>query len=372
MRTLWLWLVLLSTFACSRTPEPVRAEFDVGELLSATADPRFERATEPREFVFPRDHGPHPDFQTEWWYFTGTLADDTGGEYGYQLTFFRRALAPEAPKLDSNWASSEICMAHFTLSSSRAERFEARERFERPVLGLAGATSEPWRVWLRDWSVSGDLDGGDVQLVAREGDLALELTLRASRGIVLQGDRGLSRKGAQPGNASYYYSIPRLDSRGTLSIGGRKAEVRGESWFDREWSTSALEPGQIGWDWFALRFDDGSELMLYLMRHADGTLDPFSAGMFTSLGQPPRPLARDDFRVDVRSRWVSPHSGTSYPSTWTISVPALSLECELDEHIVNDCELLVSVRYWEGAVRAKGTRAGVPLVGRGFVELTGY
>lgn len=371
MRTLLLWLVLLFAFACSRTPEPLRAEFDVGELLSASADSRFERAAQPREFVFPRDHGPHPDFQTEWWYFTGTLADESGGEYGYQLTFFRRALAPEVPKLDSNWASSEFCMAHFTLSSSREGRFEARERFERNALGIAGATSEPWRVWLRDWRVEGDLDGGDVRLVARDGELALDLVLRATRGIVLQGDRGLSRKGAEPGNASYYYSIPRLDSRGTLAFDGRSVAVRGESWFDREWSTSALEQGQVGWDWFALRFDDGTELMLYVMRRDDGSLDAYSSGTFSGPGAAPRRLARDEFTVRPTSSWTSARSSATYPSAWRIDVPSLALSLDL-EPLVRDCELNVSVRYWEGAVRASGTRDGATIAGRGFAELTGY
>lgn len=371
MRTLSFLLALLSTFACSRTPEPVRAELDVGELLSAAADPRFERASAPREFVFPLDHGPHPTFQTEWWYFTGTLADASGGEYGYQLTFFRRALAPEAPRLDSNWASHEFYMAHFTLSAAKGQRFEARERFERGALGLAGARSEPWSVWLRDWRVEGDLDGGDVRLVARDGDLALDLTLRATRPVLLQGERGLSRKGAEPGNASFYYSIPRLDSRGTLELEGERFGVTGESWFDREWSTSALEPGQVGWDWFALRFDDGCDLMLYVMRRDDGSLDPFSSGTFAQPGAAPRMLARDDFTITPTARWTSPASGATYPSAWRITIPSLALECEL-EPLVSDCELAISVRYWEGAVRASGTRGGVQLSGRGFVELTGY
>jgi predicted secreted hydrolase len=371
MRTFLSLLTLLLFAACSRTPEPVRAEFDVGELLSASADPRFVRATEPREFVFPDDHGPHPDFQTEWWYFTGTLADESGGEYGYQLTFFRRALALEAPKLDSNWASSEFCMAHFTLSSAREQRFEARERFERNALGLAGATSKPWRVWLRDWHVEGELDGGDVRLVARDGGLALDLVLRATRPVLLQGERGLSRKGAEPGNASYYYSIPRLDSRGTLAFDGRSVAVSGESWFDREWSTSALEKGQVGWDWFALRFDDGSDLMLYVMRRDDGSIDTFSSGCFSKPGSAPRRLAPDEFTIVATSNWTSPTSSATYPSTWRLTIPSLALECEL-EPLVRNCELGLSVRYWEGAVRANGTHDGTRVSGRGFVELTGY
>ncbi|MBM3988686.1 MAG: carotenoid 1,2-hydratase [Planctomycetes bacterium] len=371
MRATVLFVVGAFLAACSDERGSVRASLDVGDLLSAPADPRFERALAPREFAFPSDHGPHASFQTEWWYFTGTLADSAGREFGYQLTFFRRALAPDAPSLDSAWATKDIYMAHFTLADAQSGTFEARERFERGALGLAGASATPWRVWLRDWSVEGDLDAGDVRLRARDGELELDLALRATSALVRQGERGLSRKGAAAGNASHYYSLPRMRSQGTLALRGERHTVSGESWFDREWSTSALEEGQVGWDWFALRLDDGSELMLYRMRRADGSVDPFSSAMFTRKGAEPRALASNEFVVRESASWTSPASGASYPSRWTIEVPSLELAVEL-EPLVSDCELRVAVRYWEGAVRVKGTRESRALLGRGFVELTGY
>lgn len=371
MRAALACLLLALLAACSDERESVRASLDVGDLLSAPADPRFERALEPREFSFPADHGPHPGFQTEWWYFTGTLADATGHEFGYQLTFFRRALAPEAPALDSAWATKDIYMAHFTLADAKRGTFEARERFERGALDLAGARATSWRVWLRDWSVEGDLDAGNVRLRAQDGDLELDLALRSTSALVKQGERGLSRKGAAPGNASHYYSIPRMRSEGTLALRGERLAVTGESWFDREWSTSALEEGQVGWDWFALRLDDGSELMLYRMRRSDGSLDPFSSAMFTRNGLEPRSIGSSEFTLRETARWTSPSSGASYPSRWTIEVPALGLACEV-EPLVADCELRVAVRYWEGAVRVSGSRDARPVSGRGFVELTGY
>lgn len=369
MRALWI-LLLFSLAACSPAGDSVRASLEVGDLLSAPADPRFARALEPRELAFPADHGPHPEFQTEWWYFTGTLADEAGRELGYQLTFFRRALAYQAPTLDSAWSARDVFMAHFTLADAANDTFEAHERFERGALGLAGASAAPFGVWLRDWRLDIQ-DDGRMRLRAAEGDLALELDLEPTSAIVLQGERGLSRKGAQPGNASHYYSIPRMRSKGTLSRGGARVAVSGESWFDREWSTSALEDGQVGWDWFALRLDDGSELMLYRMRRADGSADPFSSGTFTRLGAEPRKLDSDDFRITELARWKSSQSGASYPSRWTIEVPSLGLACELTP-LVESCELLAAVRYWEGAVRVEGSRSGATVGGRGFVELTGY
>jgi predicted secreted hydrolase len=369
MRKLWP-LLFLALASCAPSSEPVRASLEVGDLLSAPADPRFTRALEPRELAFPADHGPHPEFQTEWWYFTGTLADDTGREYGYQLTFFRRALAFEAPTLDSAWSARDVFMAHFTLADASKDSFEAHERFERGALGLAGASAAPFGVWLRDWRLDIQSDGR-MQLHAAEQDLALDLALEPSSAVVLQGERGLSRKGAQPGNASYYYSIPRMRSTGTLTRGGSRLAVSGESWFDREWSTSALEEGQVGWDWFALRLDDGSELMLYRMRRADGSADPFSSGTFTRLGADPRRLDSEDFRITELARWTSPQSGASYPNRWTLEVPSLGLTCTLTP-LVASCELLAAVRYWEGAVRVEGSRSGSTVGGRGFVELTGY
>ena len=247
----------------------------------------------------------------------------------------------------------------------------ADPRFERGALDLAGARATPWRVWLRDWSVEGDLDAGNVRLRAQDGDLELDLALRSTSALVKQGERGLSRKGAAPGNASHYYSIPRMRSEGTLALRGERRAVSGESWFDREWSTSALEEGQVGWDWFALRLDDGSELMLYRMRRSDGSLDPFSSAMFTRSGLEPRALGSSEFTLRETARWTSPSSGASYPSRWTIEVPALGLACEV-EPLVADCELRVAVRYWEGAVRVSGTLDARAISGRGFVELTGY
>lgn len=366
MRRRLFALVLLA--ACSDTHES-SPQFAVGALLSSQADPGFARALEPREFVFPADHGAHPEFQTEWWYFTGNLADASGREFGYQLTFFRRALQAGEVANASNWAARDVYMAHFALSDVGAKRFHSFERFSRGALELAGASSEPWRVWLEDWSAAGSLDvGGTARLVARQGDVALELEVSATKIPIFQGENGLSRKGAEPGNASYYYSLTRLDTRGHIALGESTFAVRGTSWFDREWSTSALEPGQIGWDWFALQFDDGRELMLYRMRREDGALDPHSSGTLIDAQGAVTRLAANDFTLEVLARWRSEASGITYPSRWRIAIPSAGLVLDLEPKLA-DQELRRAVTYWEGAVRV--TRDGTTF-GSGYVEMTGY
>ena len=356
-------LLLVLCAACSGERAPAPASLSVGELLSAPADPRFERALAPRELAFPADHGPHPSFQTEWWYFTGNLDDEQGGELAYQLTFFRRALEFEPPSGGSAWRARDAWMAHLTVADVRSGAFRARERFERGALGLAGAQGAPWRVWLRDWRADGELDGGELHLVARDEGLALDLTLRAAGPPVLHGERGLSRKGREPGSASYYYSIPRLETRGTLALDGRAHAVRGASWYDREWSTSVLEPGQIGWDWFGLRLEDGAALMLFRMRRDDRSADPCSGGTYVAPDGARASIAAADFALDELARWTSPASSASYPARWRIRVREPALELEFAASLP-DCELPLSVRYWEGPVRGAGVR--------GFAELTGY
>lgn len=350
--------------------EPARS---VAELLGEASDAEgFARATAPREFVFPADHGPHPEFRTEWWYFVGNVADRDGNRYGYQLTFFRNALSVAAPDVESGWAARDAWMAHFALTDAAGRRFASFERFARGALGLAGARAEPFAVWLEDWRA--EAAGGSAppfSLTAADGDVKIDLELIAEKPHVLQGDAGLSRKGLEPGQASYYYAYTRLATRGSLTVGGVTREVEGSSWLDREWSTSSLSAEQVGWDWFALQLDDGSELMVYRMRLADGGADVTSAATFVPPSGAARKLARDDVELEVLERWRSPQSGAVYPARWRIAVPAEGLEVEV-EPLLSDQELRHSFRYWEGAVRFRGSRSGRPVAGRGYVELTGY
>jgi predicted secreted hydrolase len=346
-----------------------------GYALSLAAVERtaqFERALEPRPFSFPRDHGPHPTFQTEWWYYTGNLRAADGRRFGYQLTFFRRALSPMAPERASAFAASQIYFAHFALTDVQGRQHLAFERFSRAAAGLAGAQGEPLRVWIEAWRAEAlDEAGEQVHLRAAQGDAALDLRLAALKPLTLHGEAGLSRKSQDPGNASYYLSFTRMETSGTLTIAGERYEVEGLSWFDHEWSTSALGEGAVGWDWIGLHLDDGSDLMLARIRRADGTVEPASGGTLVESDGSAMSLHAGDFEMEPLASWSSPHSGARYPTRWRVLVPRLDMEL-LITALVEDQENDLSVVYWEGAVRVEGTRAGEPLSGFGYLEMTGY
>ena len=342
--------------------------------LGVTGDSTgFARALSPRDFTFPADHGPHTDYQTEWWYYTGNLTSAAGERYGYQLTFFRRGLSPTPPQRASDLATNQIYFAHFAVTDGPANAHTAAERFSRGAGGLAGASGQPYRVWLEDWRVESlTTDGSTVHLVARDGEQAIDLTLRAVKPIVAHGDHGLSPKSEAPGNASYYLSFTRLATTGSLTRSNAQVvAVTGESWFDHEWSTSALGPGSVGWDWFSLQLSDGRELMFFQIRHADGTLEPASGGTLVSPDGTPTRLSAADVQIEVQSTWRSPNTGGVYPARWRLRVPSAQLDVELSP-VVADQEMRVSFVYWEGAVQISGSSQGAAVTGAGFVEMTGY
>jgi predicted secreted hydrolase len=322
--------------------------------------------------IFPEDHGPHPDYQTEWWYYTGNLDTTDGRHFGYQLTFFRRALIPatERSQRNSDWANDQVFMGHFALTDVQGNKFNAFERFSRGAAGLSGAQADPYAVWLEDWQVK-ETNPGTYSLVASQAGLELDLTLTDRKGPILQGDRGYSQKGPDPGNASYYYSLTRLESDGIVTMNGESFAVNGTSWMDHEYSTSALSAGQIGWDWFSLQLSDNSELMVFQIRRDDGSIDPFSGGSFIAADGSVIHLEQNDFIIDVQDSWSSPRSTGIYPARWTVSVPKLELILNIEPFLV-DQELDVSYAYWEGAVRVDGSRASQPVNGQGYVEMTGY
>jgi len=355
----------------------------------ARAAPPF-RAVEPgRVLRFPADHAAHPSYRTEWWYYTGHLwvADDSTdspgaapgpvqpADFGFQLTFFRSGVArPETPRA-SAWALRDIYFAHLALGDFGARRFHAAERMMRDALGLAGADTAAYRVWIDDWSAELAADGSH-RLRAAEGDEhAVDLTLVPTKPPALHGTAGYSRKGEAPGQASYYYSLPRLSATGSVRVGERTVRVRGEAWMDHEFTTGELAADLVGWDWFGLQLDDGTELMLYLLRRADGTPAPASSGSLIDRDGRVTPLARDAFSVVADATWRSAASGAEYPARWRVAVPSSALELTLEPRLA-DQELVTrestGVTYWEGAVSVRGTRAGAPIAGRGFVELTGY
>jgi len=301
---------------------------------------------------------------------TGNLDSDSGRRFGFELTFFRFALAPAPSPTDSAWRSNQVYIAHLAVTDADGNRFFTSERYSRGAVGLAGAEAEPLRVWIDDWQLRADATAQDWQLVAHSDDVALDLRLTPARQPVLNGVDGLSQKSAEAGNASYYYSITRLQTDGRLTVAGEQHVVNGLSWLDREWSSSALSPDQVGWDWFALQFEDGSDLMFYNIRLAGGEQDTHSAGTRVRADGSARHIDRSDISIIVDDTWTSP-AGGSYPSRWTLTMPSEGLSVRITPVIENQ-ELFTTVRYWEGAVDVEGVRGGKPLRGRGYVELTGY
>jgi len=335
-------------------------------------DKGFARAFKPRELSFPADHGAHNTYRTEWWYFTGNLKNPQDRKFGYELTFFRFALAAETPVSKSAWRNNQLYMAHLTLTDVKEDRFYTAERFSRAGNDLAGASIKKYRVWLYDWSATtqGDSDF-PLRLYANSDDFAIDLLLTSPKGYVLQGDQGLSQKSPEPGNASYYYSYTRLATQGYISIAGNQFAVTGDSWMDREWSTSALSDEQSGWDWFALQLSDNTELMFYQLRRKDGLPDNNSSGSVVPADNSKIPLKVKDVTIKILDKWKSPHSKITYPSRWYLTVPGQKLEIDVIP-LINDQELNVSYRYWEGAVSVIGTKNGKPISGQGYVELAGY
>lgn len=341
----------------------------LSELLGKDADAGFARALTPRAFTFPADHGPHPEFRNEWWYVTGNLDDEDGQRFGFELTIFRFALAPTVPASESAWRTNQVFIAHLAVTDAGNERFYVAQRYSRGAVGLAGAQAQPFRVWIDDWEMA-ELSPASWRLRASDTEFGINLELTSMKPPVLNGVDGLSQKSADRGNASYYYSITRLQTEGTFRIGERTYRVSGLSWLDREWSTSGLAADQAGWDWFALQLGDGSELMLYGLRKTNGMRDAASAGMFVAADGIASHLNDNDVEVTVLDTWVSPEGGT-YPARWLLRAPILGLELTVTP-VLADQELFTTVRYWEGAVDIAGKRDGLPVEGRGYVELTGY
>jgi predicted secreted hydrolase len=354
-------------------PAPVAAPPQLKVSAALGGDARgYAQVLAPRPFVFPADYGPHPAYRTEWWYFTGNLHTPAGRRFGYELTIFRIALAPRPPASPSAWATNQLYMAHFAMSDPDDGRFDYFQRLERGALRLAGARAVPFRVWIDNWSIAtaGRRAGFPWRLHARAKGVAVDFKLRGLKPIVAQGDHGFSRKSAGRGHASYYYSIPRLATRGTLNIGGRNYQVAGLSWLDREWSSSALAPNQAGWDWFALQLNNGVDLMFYRLRKKNGATGPMSAGSLITAGG--RKIALSDRSVKLKPRewWTSPRGGR-YPIAWTLAVPRQRCQLRISP-LMKDQELVTFVRYWEGAVKVSGRCRGDTVSGHGYLELTGY
>ena len=335
----------------------------------------WKQAVGPRAWEFPRDHGAHPEYRTEWWYFTGNLADSSGTRYGYQLTFFRQGIRREPVEPGNPWSVRDVNLAHFAISDASSGRFLWSERASRAGPGLAGASEAGMDVWVLQWSAR--MQGASITLEARDSDKALHLTMRPRKPVVLHGREGLSQKGPNHGQASYYASFMNLETEGTIRTrqDGPEIPVRGTSWFDHEFGSNQLGSDQAGWDWFSLHLSDERDLMVYFLRLRDGSIEPASSGTLVEPDGSARHLVLSDIRVSALDRWNSPRSGGVYPSRWRVQVPSADVDVEVSP-LLPDQELRTEgstgVTYWEGAVLGRGSSGGRTVTCEGYVELTGY
>jgi predicted secreted hydrolase len=355
----------------------------------AAAPDAYRLALPNYRFEFPRDHFNHPDFRTEWWYYTGNLRTAEGRRFGFELTFFRQgaeARTAAARTVDqqaaneSVWDVHDVWMAHLALSDIDGGQFLHTERLNRSGPGVAGADLKQARVWNGNWQAQWTLDpalagGGTQKLAAIADRFSFELALRSEKPPVIHGKDGVSQKAEGAGKASHYISFTRLNTTGEIVLDGKHFSVEGTTWMDHEFFSHQLESNQSGWDWFSLQLADRSELMLFRLRRKGGSLDPFSAGTFVDPQGRTRHLTAKDFTVTPGKTWTSPKTGGRYPVEWTIEVPLIGFHASLHTPMAQQ-ELAASSRsgtsYWEGAIDIDATRLGRPLTGLGYLEMTGY
>lgn len=322
-------------------------------------------------YEFPRDHESHPSFQTEWWYFTGNLAATDGREFGYQLTFFRQGVRPPgSPAASSRFVTDHMMFAHFAVSDLTGGRFRHFQKISRGVFGEAGFEDGGRTAWIGGWAC--ERTGPHAfRLRASDDGASLDLRLEPLKPPVVHGKNGVSQKADGAGRASHYYSLTRLATEGTLVVDGKSFGVKGVSWFDHEWATNQLGAGQKGWDWFSLQFEDDTELMLFQIR-TDGGRDPHSGGTFVRADGTTDPIADSDFSLEPEAWWQSPATGGKYPVGWRLAIPKLGINLNIRARLEDQELASRPFAYWEGAVRASGSRDGKPARATGYLEMTGY
>jgi predicted secreted hydrolase len=331
-------------------------------------------------FSFPRDHASHPDFKIEWWYYTGNVKANDGRRFGYQVTFFRVGV-DYAPVNPSKWAVRDLYMTHLAVSDPKGQRYRYAEKLTRGGPGLAGAKTDTYYTWNDDWHAgfAGSQERGtgtrQHELKALDKTCGIDLVLDEGKPPAINGINGINKKGAREGNASHYYSLTRMPTRGTLTIEGERFEVSGITWMDHEFSTSFLEPEQQGWDWFSIQLSDNRELMLYRMRRPDGSRDPRSSGTLIDASGHTTHLANDDFLLTPGSATFKSKNGATYPTEWTVSIPSQKIELRVTTPLQDQELSLVQstgIAYWEGMIDVAGQSGGRAVTGSGYLEMTGY
>jgi len=353
-----LSLILVASLAHGQTKNPY--------------SPKFQQALPGYTYQFPRDDFSHDAFRVEWWYYTGNLQSEKGRHFGYQLTFFRVGLEGDSPiENPSKWKVDQIYFAHMTVSDINNKKFHFFERINRKGINNAGAESDSFKIWNSDWSLTADRNTQKIK--AQENETGIELNLTPLKKRVFHGENGISIKGSDKGNASHYFSFTRMKTEGSVFIEGKKIKVTGSSWMDREFSSNSLNPKLVGWDWFSLKLDNQTEIMLYQLRQKDGGIDPHSSGTFIYADESSRNIS--NFSISPKSSWISEHTQAIYPTIWEIDLPESNTHLRVTPDF-SDQELynLRSIQgsYWEGSVSIKGTMKGKSVTGKGYVELVGY
>ena len=374
----WLLVSIVLLGACSIARFAVLRAAPVQEFAQSS----FQFALPGYKFSFPKDHGAHPAYQTEWWYYTGHLTADDGSKFGYELTFFRYALTDKKPLGRSSWAVRDVDFAHFAITDQTHQKYFFCDRMERANMGLAGAQKAKEnflpRIWIDNWQLQFQGKNGNSQHIQARGiaqnsdnqtRMMINLSQRALTPPIINGENGVSRKGPETGQASHYYSMPRLATSGTLKLGNKQYKVTGESWLDREFSSKGLAKNQVGWDWFAIQLDDGRNLMLYQIRQKNNKIDPHSAGTLSGKNTNTVHLKQNDFQIKVLDWWTSPHTKARYPAKWKVDIPRYHLSLIVTPTVA-DQEMRPrreSAIYWEGSCAVSGSSAG-----KAYVEMTGY
>jgi predicted secreted hydrolase len=330
-------------------------------------------------YKFPSDYFDHPKYETEWWYYTGNLHARDGHRYGFELTFFRRAVPLPPQKAESGdaiWRPDQLYLAHLALSDIDGGTFYHTERLNRAGPGLAGVSLDQQRYWNGNWQVHwNSLTTGDQELQAVCDRFTLALDLKPQKPVVIHGQAGVIRKGPEPDQSSHYISFTRIIAQGRLENSGRSTPLDGLAWMDHEFFTEPPGSDVTRWDWFSIQLNNGEELMLYRLRDRAGNETPYSSGTYVDAQGKARFLDATQFSLKPGETWRSPDSGATYPIVWTIDVPSLHLQLSERTDLKNQ-ELFtkgsISPVYWEGAVSYSGQLRGQAVKGVGYLEMTGY
>lgn len=372
MNRLACLLGLLLLAACGQAPPAGSPPQPLARSLApGVGDADFDQVA-PRALTFPGDHGAHPGHRIEWWYLTARLRDAAGRPFGVQFALFRYALRPEEQAAREDWQGAQVYMLHAALSDLQGGGFHHVERFARGAGGMAGVALPPYRAWLGDCRAESAQPGTlfPLRLDCGGEDFRYRLDLLDGGPRVLHGEAGYSAKTAEPGAASFYYAYPFIEARGEIELAGSTHQVGGQAWYDHEWTSRLLAPGQAGWDWFSLRLSDGSALMLFHIRDRQGAAIS-SRGSLVAADGSVQAFVEGTVEATPTRWWRSPKSGVRYPLGWRLRSQRFDFDLEIDTSLPAQ-ELSTTVRYWEGAVDARGRRGASVVTGEGYLELTGY